>query len=120
MNDRDKILQAFPPLLRHLAEAASIETAWALGKAWGGQRRAIPKRPTAKSPLTQAVGFKAARQIAAFRGGEKIYIPQLPQVSKKQLILEMSGPTNQVASLANCSARYVEMVRASVRPEPAR
>lgn len=65
-------------ILAEIAEVTDIETAMRLAARFGGTHIEIPKKPSDKSPLTQAVGLEAAKIISKKLGHGRLLIPMGP------------------------------------------
>ena len=112
-------------LYRAVAEACGLETAQALLREFGGQVLRIPRACGPDHPLLRIGEGPAAKLCEHFRG-EMIYVPRKPRSrhALRQFILDLYADDfkiNDIARLADCSRRWVEIVLAeSGRPKSRR
>ncbi len=67
--------EALPEALREVAEVTSVDVAIVIARAWGGQRKWLPRCPKPDHPLSRLVGAAAARRIGEALGNDTIEWP---------------------------------------------
>lgn len=95
MTDRGDLAGLYlPHLLRQIAERCGLGAALALASAYGGRHLSIPRRASARHPISRAVGLSVMAELCRLYGGEQILIPL--------------GPTGQQGRRAREIARLID------------
>lgn len=112
-------MSELPPLLETVAEAAGLEAALKIARAYGGTRVTVPTLANGRNWLTELVGEElAGRVIEALGPAQRLDIPLGPDAlylaTRRQLLRRMRELSEQGAS-AGQIARELGTTERSVR-----
>lgn len=105
---------ALPLVLQEIAEAASLDAAWKLAKAKGGQLVFVPAHAREEHWLTDLVGLDAATKICDYyrvqERGTQLLIPMASAAQRASLwqqALAAGGTANETAAALGVHRRTV-------------
>lgn len=112
-------LRTWPIGLRKLAEVIGPAAAVRLSEVYGGTALYVHRHMAVDNPIVQVIGLDKAELLSKAHAKETLEIPRgTYRDLKKVRILDADGSSRQVALDSGCTQRYVNKVRAEVRPDP--
>lgn len=117
---------ALPKVIAEIADAAGHDAAWAVARAYGGQRVFIPANADAADGLVKLVGLDAAQKICALYRvngyGATVLIPMAKWASSRARLakaLDAGATAKEAAGLSGLHERSVYRARARRKnPKP--
>ncbi len=112
---RTRDTSTWPVGLRRIAEVIGPAAAVRLADAVGGtEDNYVPRTPSLEHTWVQIIGMDKLEALARVFGGQRIDIPRgvyKNSVKAKIIDADRAATTREVALRANCTQRYVRMIR---------